>query len=286
MLIKVEQQAINIFNYTDQKLKAHIQNNQDFKNELDTAFDYYRTVFMAKIKDSDRARFEKELTDSVNGQVFNGYFIIQEAFNSEGTEITDEWFQQSKGSLAQQMPDTLRDLSGNNLEEVITHEPLKKLSSWLVVEYEDVYHTLMDLSINAACVGAKWALYDEAEKRGIQLSSPQYNGLLAPLDDITFINPQHYISVAVMNDKSEVWEIVNSKYTGLEKMGEVNILEYVANEGTTAYFMNINISNSLPEEQQQEIIYTLSSEFMQRNNVQRAQMSITVALVSDFLMFG
>lgn len=281
----MEQQAINIFKYTDQKLKAHIQNNNIFKNELDILFDYYKTILESKLKESDRVRFEKELSDSVNGQVFNGYFIIQEALNSEGTEITDDWFKQSKGSLAQQMPDTLRDLTGNNLEEVITHDPLKKLSSWLVVEYEGVYPTLMDISLNAASLGAKWAIYDEAEKRGIQHYSPQYNGLLAPLDEVTFINPQNYISVAVMNEQAEVWEIVNSKYNGLEKLGEVTILEYAAEQGK-GYFMNVNISSGIQELQQQDILYTLSSDFMSRNNVTREQLTITVALVDEFLMLN
>lgn len=287
MLIIMEQQAINIFKYTDQKLKAHIQNTEAFKIELDILFEYYKSMLEEKLKESDRGRFEKELTNSVNGQVFNGYFIIQEALNSEGTEITDEWFKQSKGSLAQQMPDTLRDLTGNNLEEVITHDPLKKLSSWLVVEYEGVYPILMDLSLNAACLGAKWAIYDEAEKRGMEHNSPQYNGLLAPLDDITFLNPQNYISVAVMNEKAEIWEVVNSKYNGLEKVGEVTILEYAAGgEGQLGYFMNVNVSSMLPESQQQEIIYTLSSEFLSRNELNREQLTVTVALVNDFLMLS
>lgn len=282
----MQTQEVDIFKYTEQKLKAHLQNNPIFSYELESLFAFYLSILTDKVKETDIARLEKELNDSINGQVFNGYFIIQEALNSGESVIMDDWFHQSKGSLAQQVPDALRGLSGDNIDEIITHNPLKKLSSWLVVEYEDVYATLMDISLNTAAMGAKWAIYDEAEKRGIEHYSPQYKGMLAYLDDVTFLNPQNYISVGVMNEKAEVWEIIDSKYNELAKIGEVTVVEYAAEENSKHYYMNVNIINySLSPKQRQELVNALAIQLMEKTNSERGQLTVTVAVVDEFLIF-
>jgi len=283
---KMQTQEVDIFKYTEQKLKAHLQNNNVFSFELETLFSYYLSILLDKVKEGDRARLEKELNDSINGQVFNGYFIIQEALNNEEAQIADKWFEQPKGSLAQQVPDALRDLTGDNIDEIITNNPLKKLSSWLVVEYEDVYATLMDISLNTAAMGAKWAIYDEAEKRGIEHYSPQYKGMLAYLDDVTFLNPQNYISVGIMNEKAEVWEIIDSKFNELAKIGEVTVVEYAAEDNSVQYYMNVNIINdSVTPKQRQELVNSLVIQLMEKTSSEKEQLTVTVAIVEEFLIF-
>lgn len=279
----MKMQGTDIYKYTDQKLKAHVQNTPGFLGELDNLFEHYKFILQPKIKEADYGTLDTSLNEAVNGQVFNGYFMFQEFLNADDTEIADEWFQNSKGAIAQEMPSLLRNITGGNIEEVITNNPLKKMASWLVAAYEDVFPTLMDLSLNAACMGAKWAVYDEAEKRGIIHYNPQTNGKLAFLDDVSFINPESFIIMTAVNEKSEIWEIIKSYSHDYEKIGEVTLLETAGNPDAPKYYMNISIISNLPEGQQEGVVYTLSSMFLERQNADREQLTLTVSMVNEFL---
>lgn len=115
----------DIFAYTDKKLRAYSQNNDDFNRELAIIFEFYKARLQQFINDEDTDRMEKELLDSIKSQLFNGYFMFLEFLNNEETTVNDEWFIQSPDMIAQQLPDLLRTISGNNLDEVITNQTLK-----------------------------------------------------------------------------------------------------------------------------------------------------------------
>lgn len=275
----------NIMDYTEKKLKAHYQNNTEFNQELFLSYEFYKTRLFPFVKDQDLERLESELLESIKSQIFNGYFMAVEFLNQEDTEIGEEWFQQSAGMIAQQLPDLLRAITDNQLEEVITYEPLKKLTSWLVVNYEGVYSTLMDISLNTACMGAKWALIDEGDKRGIKLYQAQHKGILAYLDDVTFLTPDSYITNTAMNQASEVWELIHSNHNTLDKIGEVTILVVQGLESTRSYFINVSIRNTFTQEQQQEMINSIVTRVMALNDVERSQINLTGASIEEFYYF-
>src|SRR5690606_36249942 len=144
-------------------------------------------------------KMENMLFAGIQSQIFNGYFMAMELMQNSESNFEDDWFKQAEGVIAQQIPDMLRVGSNNNLEEVITMDSLRELIKWMVIEYEGVYPTLMDISLNTACLGALWAFKDEANKRGIHFYKSQHKGIMASLDDITFINPQNYLSLTAVN---------------------------------------------------------------------------------------
>ncbi|QCJ45479.1 hypothetical protein FAY30_26430 (plasmid) [Bacillus sp. S3] len=276
---------LDISDYTDRKLKAHYQNNEGFNKDLFLVYEYYKSKLLPLVKAQDAARLENELLESIKSQIFNGYFMAVEFLNLEETQISDEWFQQSAGMIAQQLPDMLREITGNQIEEVITYDHLKKLASWLVVNYEGVYPTLMDISLNTACIGAKWALLDEGEKRGLKLYQPQQKGILANFDDVAYLNPESYITCSAMNQLSEVWELIKSNYNTLDKIGEVSILAVPGPMGQQAYFVNVNIRNTFTQEQQEELINSIVIRVMALNDVQRNQITLTGASIEEFYYF-
>lgn len=277
---------LNIVDYTDKKLRAHYQNDESFNQELYLAYEYYRSRLLHLVKEQNVERLENELFESIKSQIYNGYFMAVEFLNQEDTQIMGEWFQQSSGMIAQQLPDLLREITGNQLEEVITYDHLKKLTSWLVIQYEGVYPTLMDISLNTACIGAKWALLDEGEKRGLNLYHPHHKGILANVDDVTFLNPETYITCGTMNQASEVWEIIKSNYHTLDKIGEATILSVPGSEGQQSYFITVNIRNTLSQEQQEGLIHSIVTRVMALNDVQRNQINLTGASIEEFYYFS
>ncbi|MFT9495754.1 MULTISPECIES: hypothetical protein [Bacillota] len=277
---------VNIYEYTDQKLKAHFQNNEQFNFELAQTFNFYKELLQDLINDSDRERLEKDLFQSVKAQIFNGYYMAQELLQSEEANFNDEWFKQSKGMIAQQLPDMLRMATNYDIDGIITHEPLKALASWLVIEYEGVYPLLMDISINTACMGAKWAFIDEGEKRGIPTYQSQYLGLLSHIDDVLFIDPQTYLSCEYTNDSSEVWNAITSKHTGLDKIAEVTIIKVTSGETTENYYMNLNIKNSLSITEQQILIDNLAVRLMLNKEIERNQLILAAASVEEFYVIN
>lgn len=276
---------LNFSNYTDKKLKAHYQNNEEFNQEIFLSYEFYKSRLIPLVKDHDVERLENELLDSIKSQIFNGYFMVVEFLNHEETQIENKWFQQSAGMIAQQIPDMLREITGNQLEEVITYDHLKKLASWLVVNYEGVYPTLMDISLNTACMGAKWALIDEGEKRELKLYEPQHKGILGNLDDVTFINPESYITCKTMNQSTEVWELIKSNRNTLDKIGEITILAVHGAENQQAYFVNVNIRNTFSQMQQEELINSIVTRVMALNDIERSQITLTGAAIEEFYYF-
>lgn len=283
-VVRILQTALqnNIFEYTDKKLKAHLQNNEDFNRELITMFEFYKTMLFDRVSDSDKDRLERDLFQSIKSQIFNGYFMAQELLNSKETQFEDQWFQQSEGMIAQQLPEMLRIATNDNIDEIITLEPLKELTSWLVIKYEGVYPLLRDISLNTACMGAKWSFIDEAKKRGVTPYQPQFPGILANVDDVVFINPQTYLSCDITNESSELWTVITSKYNGLDKIAEVTLIKVPSNEKVERYYMNVNMKNSLSLAEQQNLVDHLAAKLMVTQNLERNQIILAAASVEAF----
>lgn len=275
----------NLYEYMQQKLKAHYQNTQEFNQEVATVFEYYKFKLLSFVNDSDHERIEEMLFASVKSQITNGYFIGLEILNGD-SEFEDDFFRQAEGMIAQQFPDMLRTVTNNNIEEVVTSDSLKELTRWMVIEYEGVYSLLMDISVNTACTGLKWAFKDEADKRGIKPYIPQYKGIFANLDDVAFIDPQSYLSLVAINDNSEVWEIINSDYRALDKIGEVTVLRMSNEEGQTGYYLNVSIKNSISTGNQESLINSLAVRLMIINEIERDKIMINASSVQEYYQFN
>lgn len=269
--------TMDIFEYTDKKLKAHYQNNKDFTVELVSTYEYYKELLLSIVKDSDKERLENSLLQSIKSQIFNGYFMAQELLNSEEISFENDWFKQSKGAIAQQLPEMLRINTDDRIEDIITHKPLKNMASWLVIEYEGVYPLLMDISLNTACLGAKWAFIDEAKKRGISHYQPSYSGMLGYVDEVLFISPQTYMVCDVTNESSEFWTIVNSKYNGYDKIAEVTVIQ-----STDNYYLNIYIKNTVSIDEQKTLIDHLAVRLMTQKKIEREQLILSASSVEEF----
>ena len=275
----------NIQEYTQKKLKAHYQNNGEFNQEIATYFEFYKKRLSAFLDESKQEKMEDMLFASVKSQIFNGYFMALELMNSEEATFEDDWFRQAEGMVAQQIPDMLRIATNNNIDEIITHEHLTELARWLVVEYEGVYPVLMDISLNTACMGAKWAFKDEAEKRGIQFYSSQYKGILANLDDVTFITPQYYINLTVTNELSEVWEVINSNYKELEKIGEVTVIKVNKELDKFGYYLNVTVKDQLSFEEKNSFIESIAVRLLVMNEIKREDLLLTSSTIVAFYQY-
>lgn len=276
--------TLDIFDYTQQKLKAHYQNDKEFNRELATIYEFYKIKLSSILTEDQREKMEKMLEESIKQQIFNGYYMGLELLQSD-YQFENEWFQQSEGMIAQQLPDLLRRATNNQIEEVVTDKTLQKLMTWLVVEYEGVYPLLMDISLNTACMGLKWALKDEGSKRQIDLYESSFKGMLGNLDDITFITPQCYIQLVVTNEGSEVWEIINSDYKTLEKIGEVNVVRIDSADNTDRYYLNISVKDSLSESEQKSLIEDISARVMIFNDVERTHLTLSASTVREYYSF-
>lgn len=271
-----------LWNYTGQKLKAHYQNNEDLSNQIGNLLGYYSERFKGIVKDSELGTLENELYKCIKTQIFNGYFIIQEFLNNDETVFTNEWFTQTENMIAQQIPEFLRTVSGDNREEILLTDTVKNLSSKLLIKYEGVYPILTDLALNASSLGAKRALLDEADKRGVNLSKSQYNGIFGSLDDITYLDPQIYINCLVAYPNTEMWEIIDSSYHDYRYLGELTVFVQEVEE-KPIYMCNIYIKEAIPEMQLQYLINAIQIRLTVRCDIDPvSQLNIRVATISNF----
>src|SRR5690606_5764474 len=110
---------INIYEYTQKKLKDHQQNNQEFNIDLATIYEFYKNRLLQYVQHDKVEKMENMLFAGIQSQIFNGYFMAMELMQNSESNFEDDWFKQAEGVIAQQIPDMLRVGSNNNLEEVI-----------------------------------------------------------------------------------------------------------------------------------------------------------------------
>lgn len=267
-----------IYNYTENRLKAHYQNDSSINEELSNLLSYYNLMLVERVKDEDKERLKDELFQTITQQIFNGYFIVVEILNLAKEEIPDDNLKQPVGILTQQIPDLLRSVTGENYESTITHEPFRKLSSWLITEYEGIYPLLMDLALNSAVVGSKWAFLDERDKRGLVEETQVEMTLFADPMNVTYLNPETYITADIINENAELWTITKTRWNGFDKIGDITIIKTVLSEVR----LNISIKANIAEGERNIIIDRVIQKVTGSNLIQDTKLKIAVTSVNEF----
>ncbi|MFC0273759.1 hypothetical protein ACFFIX_20440 [Metabacillus herbersteinensis] len=273
----------DLFKYTDQKLKAHFQNSEFFNKEFAIMVAYYRSKFEGLIQEVDTEGFDGELFQSAKSQFFNGYYIIRELISNSETKIEDEWFSQPEGLLTEQIPDLIKDLAQESFDDVVITDTMHQFTMKAITKYEDVINILKQIAFDIVCLGAKQAILDEREKRGLIPFKSEMKGLLANVEDLTFINPQQHLSCTVITLEAEIWTLSwwSSIHTNDNKAGEVSIIT-IPVEDSKKYALNINLSNRIQDNQRKKILEAILFSLMERNNVKREAISVNFAVVEDF----
>lgn len=267
-----------IYNYTENRLKAHYQNDSSINEELSNLLSYYNLMLDERVKDEDKGRLKDELFQTITQQIFNGYFIVVEILNLAKEEIPDDNLKQPIGILTQQIPDLLRSVTGENYESTITHEPFRKLSSWLITEYEGIYPLLMDLALNTAVVGSKWAFLDERDKRGLVEETQMEMTLFADPINVTYLNPETYITADIINENAELWTITKTRWNGFDKVGEITIIKTVLKEVR----LNISIKANIAKAERNIIIDRVIQKVTDSNLIQDTKITITITSANEY----
>lgn len=267
-----------IYTYTENRLKAHYQNDSSKNEELSNLLSYYNLMLVERLKDHDKERLKDELFQTITQQIFNGYFIVVEILNLAKEEIPDDNLKQPVGLFTQQIPDLLRSVTGENYESTITHEPFRKLSSWLISEYEGIYPILMDLALNTAVVGSKWAFLDERDKRELVEENQVEVTLFADPMNVTYLNPETYITADILNENSELWTITKTRWNGFDKIGDITIIKTVLNEVR----LNISIKADIDESERNIIIDRVIQKVTESGSLQDTKLKITVTSVNEY----
>ncbi|MGN7299752.1 hypothetical protein [Ferdinandcohnia sp. SAFN-114] len=274
----------SIFQYTEQKLTSHFQNNIKFNQQFFVLTEFYKNKFNGLIKQEDEQIFGEMLFQCSKSQIFNGYFIMRELLLNNQETLSDEWFAQSEGILTEQLPGIIREAAQHDFDNIIIEDEMKRLIRWAITRYEDVYSTLHQISFDLVCYGAKQAVIDERDKKGIQ-TNEALNGLLGAVNDLNFISPQSYLTCNAKPSESEIWTLSwwSSIQTTDNKVGEVTVLA-IPLENTTQYALNIYLSKRLPEHERSSVISIVLANLIE-NGIAREDIVMSYALVEEFYIF-
>ncbi|PGT82206.1 hypothetical protein [Bacillus sp. AFS040349] len=274
------------YSYTEQKLKAHFQNNSEFNASFAVMFDFYRKKFSHIIEEKNKSTFEDRLFTSAKGQYFNGYFMIREMLSHEETQIQNEWLAQPEGIITEEIPQLIKNITGSNFDEVILTEPMQQFTMWAITQYEDILAALNQLAFDIVCLGAKQAILDERDTRGLSEHKSSLEGLLGGVDRATFITPQHFLTCDVKTSETEIWTL--SWWSALDKLdnkaGEVTIVRIIQ-ENESRYALNVYLSSQVPEHERNLILEQTLTSLMERNEIAREDVTVNFAVVSDFYIF-
>jgi hypothetical protein len=275
----------DIFTFTENKLTAHFQNNEQFNRDFAVMYEFYRRKFEDIIKEEDLEEFENYFFQSVKSQYFNGYYIFRELIANIEVSIPDVWYAQTDSVITEQIPDLIRQAAGEAFEEVIITDTMHELTIWLIQNYENIHDLIKQVAFDIVCLGAKRAILDEREQKQIKPFESGIQGFLGPIGDLTFLDPQRYITCMVKNEQTELWDIRlwSSASTHNDKIGEIYIIS-VLEEGTK-YLLNIYLKNSVSDKERQTLVVTILSHLMERNQLKREEVQVNFAVIDEFFIF-
>ncbi|WP_163537274.1 hypothetical protein [Gracilibacillus sp. YIM 98692] len=273
-----------LMEYTHNKLESHFQNNDDFNREFIIMFQFYFNKLGEIILEKELEQLEESLFSITKSQYFNGYFIVQEFLNNEEIGVMkDEWLKQHHGFITEQIPDIIYNLTGEELEEIITTEEMHIFIMDMVTKYENIRPLLKQIGLDVAYLGAKQAFLDEREKRHLDEEPVLDTGLLANIGTYEFITPQHYLAADHLSQNAETWLL--GYWSSIEdrepQAGEVTIIR-VPREDTTEYIIRMYVSNDILEHERQMIAQIMIAMVMERNNVNRDHIHASFASVENF----
>lgn len=277
---------MNLYDYTEQKIMSHYQNNPEFNKTFIRLERYYQTKLGLTVKESHLEKFKELFFSSAKAQFFNGYFIIQELLSKEDTLIKDEWLTQPDGFITQQIPQLIRDITHEE-DEVIYSPDMRKFKMWMITTYEDVLGDLNQTAFDILCLGAKQALLDLRENRGLQpLSGNEEMGVLSDFADLNFITPQVFLDIQLMSQSTESWNLHfwDSVKTSDIKAGEVTLMT-ITQDVKIIYDLNILLSKRIYESERKVIIESILYLVMERNDIPREHIMLRYATIEDFYVF-
>ncbi|WP_209124371.1 hypothetical protein [Alkalihalobacillus sp. BA299] len=300
-----KQELINEF--TQEKLKHHFDNNNQFLEDYARMFYFYANKFNPLISENYREEFQDMLYESAKTQYYNGYFIAREFIEHEETVIPDEWLSRSEGMLKEQIPSMLFEAGGQDFPEIIRTETSQKLVRWCITKFEDIRGLLQEVFMDITLLGSLRAFLDERDIRGVKTVSnenKELQGILAPYNDIYFIDPQKYLMCLLHNQGSETWEIHlwSSLQLPNTKIGEItlhylntndlsNMSKYLPVYEDTPVemanyekvYVNISILELMNEGELNALIETVVKSIEERNGVNQENIALSVSVINRYL---
>ncbi|MDC3424288.1 hypothetical protein NC797_07170 [Aquibacillus sp. 3ASR75-11] len=273
----------DLFTYTEKKLSSHFQNSGEFNRFFKVMYDYYSNKLNVFIKVEDKEVYESKLFQSAKSQFFNGYYIVREFLADENTNLPDEWLSQPEGFITEEIPGIIKSAAGNNFEEVILSEDMHNLILWAVTRYEDLHALLKQTAFDIVCLGAKQAILDERDNKGIPKPQTAIPGLLGDFDDFMFLTPQHYFQAEVKTDETEIWSLNwwSSLAKEDSKAGEVTLIK-IPGENNVQYALNLYLTKEIDEHERERILALLLMTLMDKNDIPRNDIMVRFAVVEDF----
>lgn len=276
----------SIYTYTENKLTALFQNDEAFLEKFAQMNMYYQSKFTKIVPEEKKEKFFDSLFQAVKSQFFNGYYLFRELLSHEGSNFEDSWFLQPEGYITQDIPQLLRDAIGDeNFQDVVETDVMQKLMEWAIVEFEDVYNNLSQVAFDVVCLGALQSIWDERHLRGLTIEKGE-TGLLFPLQDLTFVTPQHFFTCHYKTYDTEKWNVFY--WSTLEnkdvKAGEVIISEIPNQEGDKVYFANVYLLNELEEFDREIILGRIMKTLLEQHDVGKDDVQIHFATVNDFYL--
>ncbi len=214
--------------FCERKLKDHFNHNGDFKQEFAKTFNYYLNKFSDIVPKPDMEEFESALFESFKSQYYQGYFIAREFIEHEETMIPNTWLETSNSIIKEQLPEMISEAMPNDFTEQIRTPLSSKLISTAIQNYENVRELLNEVIVDVTLLGSYRAFLDEKIDRGVETPLPSdtsYMGVLGAYNDLTFIDPQKYVTCVTRTVNSENWGIFLWSSIGefQTKVGEIII---------------------------------------------------------------
>ncbi len=270
--------------YTNLKLTSHFENNLTFKAQFYFMEEYYLSKFIPIIKETDQDEFISLFNKSVKSQYYTGYYMIRELLEIEGTNL-DEGLTQLEGYLTEEIPHLIKQATGHNFDEAIISEDMQKMILWGITKYEDIRTLLKQTAFDIVCLGAKQALLDERDNKGMEKEENHLKGLIGSIYDYDFIVPQLFLGDPLVSEGVELWPVMwwSSIKEDSKQAGEVIIGKFNT-DGESYYQLKIYLKSVVSEREMQYISTMLLTRMME-NNIERDKITLSLAVVDDFYTF-
>ncbi|QXE03523.1 hypothetical protein [Terribacillus sp. DMT04] len=269
---------------TENKLRQSFINDEHFNKQFNIMYQYYLEKVKAITDPEKHREYEDPFFEAVKSQYFNGYFIVRELLSDEQTTLDPIWLSNPEGILTEEIPLLIREAVLQNEEEALISETMYQFIMSLISEYEDVHYPLNQIAFDIAFLGSKRAFIDERDSIGVEAQKGGLESRMARIGDFTFITPQIFLGPKHVTAETEMWDLYwwSSLRKIDNKAGDVTLIQVNNGEGDN-YIFNVNLASTFTPYEIQLIYNNLVSRFLEKNQLERRQLQVNVAIVKEYL---
>lgn len=244
-----------IYNQVWHELKDKFDQDPIFTSEIELLLYFYARKFISRSKSNDQTTYiEKNLSDLIKSQFFQGYYVMKSMLLDEETELPEDVWTLNNGIVRNELPILMETIFKDNPSDWYRTDLGQSIGMKIIQEFDDVYDLVLQMRKDVALYGSYKAFIGDVRYQVPEQSNE--NLVFGNPFDLNFINPQIYMQAQFSTNEQEIWDLYfwSSMKQSRVWIGSIHFSIIPANEDQSIYLLQYTISETIAQLESYEIL--------------------------------